>query len=109
MTLACKIQKRIGFRLITLIFHSHTLEHDWTSLSEYIIIYPSGEFYMSWLVASDQLRQLSLLWRRHKVKDGLHCTDEAQHKAETYVCSYLAPYKNPPFHILERTKYCVEV
>ncbi len=27
------------------------------------------------------------------VKSGLHCTDEAQNKAETYVCSYLAPCK----------------
>ncbi len=30
---------------------------------------------------------------RHKVKFDLHCTDEAQNKAETRVCSYLAPYK----------------
>ncbi len=64
------------------------------------IIYPSGEFYMSWFVASDQFRQLSLLWRRHKVKAGLHCTDEVQNQAETYVCSYQAPCKTPPTLVL---------
>ncbi len=53
----------------------------------YIIINPSGESYMSWFVASDQFRQLSLLWRRHTVKAGLRCADEAQNKAEAYVCS----------------------
>ncbi len=37
------------------------------------------------------------MWRRHKVEAGLHCTDEAQKKAETRVCSYLAPCKNSPF------------
>ncbi len=64
-------------------------------ISEYAL-YLSA--YMSWFVASDQFRKLSLLWRRHKVKASSHCTDEAQNKAETYVCSYLAPCKNPPFH-----------
>ncbi len=52
---------------------------------------------MSWFVASDQFRQLSLLWRRDKVKPGSHCTDEAQNKAKAYVCSYLAPCKKPLF------------
>ncbi len=33
------------------------------------------------------------MWRRHNIKAGLHCTDEAQNKAETRVCSYLAPCK----------------
>ncbi len=47
----------------------------------------SGEFYMNYFVSSDQFRQLSLLWKRHKVKAGLRCTDEAQSKAEIYVCS----------------------
>ncbi len=31
------------------------------------------------------------------VKAGLHCTDEAQNKAETRVCSYPAPCKNHLF------------
>ncbi len=43
-----------------------------------VIIYLSDKFYMSSLVASDQLRQLSLLRRRHKVKAGSHGTDEAK-------------------------------
>ncbi len=38
-----------------------------------------------------------MLWRRHKVKAGLHCADEAQNKAETCVRSYLEPCKNPLF------------
>ncbi len=58
------------------------------------IIYPSCEFCMSWFVASDQCRQLSLMCRRHKVKADLPCTDEAQNKAKTRVCSYLAPCNN---------------
>ncbi len=58
------------------------------------IIYPSCEIYMSWFVASDRLTQLSLLWRSHKVKASLLCTDEAQNKAEPRVCSYLVPCKN---------------
>ncbi len=66
-------------------------------ISEDNYLYTSGEFYMSWFVASDQFRQLSLLWRRYKVKAGLHCTDEAQNTAETYACGYLAPCKSPPF------------
>ncbi len=33
----------------------------------------------------------------HKVIAGLHFTDEAHNKAETRVCSYLAPYKTPFF------------
>ncbi len=59
-----------------------------------------GEFHLnisSWFVAYGQLRQLYLLWRRHKVKADLHRTDEAQNKAETRVCSYLAPCKNHLF------------
>ncbi len=44
--------------------------------------YLSCIFYMSWFVASDQL---SLLWRRHKFKANLQCTDEAQNKTETRV------------------------
>ncbi len=48
-------------------------------------------------MASDQFRQLSLLWKRHKVKANLHCIDEAQNKAEARVCSYLAPCKNDLF------------
>ncbi len=44
-------------------------------------------FYMSWLVVSDQFRQLSLLRRRYEDKAGLPCTDEAQNKAETRVCT----------------------
>ncbi len=66
----------------------------------YIFIYPSCEFYMSWFVASDQFRQLSLLWSRHKVKANLHCADEAQNKAEAGACSYLAPYKNRLFTLI---------
>ncbi len=31
------------------------------------------------------------------MKAGLHCTDEAQNKAETRVCSYLAPCKTHLF------------
>ncbi len=49
-------------------------------------------------MASDQFRHLPLVWRRHKVKAGLHCADEAQNKAETRACSILAPCKKPPFH-----------
>ncbi len=52
---------------------------------------------MSWFVTSDQFRQLSLLWRRHKVKAGIHCTDEAQNQAETRVCSYLRHVKGHLF------------
>ncbi len=38
-------------------------------------------------MASDPLRQLSLLRRRHKVKANVHCSDEAQNKAETHACT----------------------
>ncbi len=55
------------------------------------IIYPSCVNNMSWFVVSDQIRHLSLLWRRHKVKACLHRTDEAQNQAETRVCSYPVP------------------
>ncbi len=48
-------------------------------------------------MASDQFRQLTLLWRRHLVKVGLHCTDEVQNKAETRARSNLAPCKNHLF------------
>ncbi len=54
---------------------------------------------MSWFLASDQFRQLSLLRRRHKVKTNLQCTDEAQNKAETRVYTELALCKKP-FHSL---------
>ncbi len=74
-----------------LILSNFHLESD---VQSYIFIYPSCEFYMSWFVASNQFRQLSMLWWRHKVKAGLHCTDEAQNKAGTRACSYLAPCKN---------------
>ncbi len=60
----------------------------------YIFINPSCVYNMSWLVASDQFSQLSLLRRRHNVKAYLNFTDEAQNKAETRVCSYLTPCKN---------------
>ncbi len=76
--------------------HQYSVNQE-SDVQSYIIIYPSGEFYMSRFVASDQFRQLSLLWRRHKVKAGLHCTHDAQNKAETRVCSYLAPCKNYMF------------
>ncbi len=46
-------------------------------------------------MASDQFRQLPLLYRHHKVKAGLHCTDETHNKADTYVSSYLAPFSDP--------------
>ncbi len=52
---------------------------------------------MSWLVTTDQFRQLSLLRRRHKVKANLQCTDEAQNKVETRVCTLLAPCKEDFF------------
>ncbi len=39
--------------------------------------YPSCVFYMSWFEASDQFKQLSLLWRRHKFKAKLRHADEA--------------------------------
>ncbi len=48
-----------------------------------IYIYPSCVYYMTWFVASDQVRQLSLLRRRHKATVNLQCTDEAQNKPET--------------------------
>ncbi len=67
------------------------LDHEKFSLRErdaqtYIFINPSCVYYMSWIVASDQFRQLSLLRRRHKVKPGIHCTEEAPNQAETNVC-----------------------
>ncbi len=37
----------------------------------------------------------------HKVKAGLHCNDEAQNKAETYVYSYLAPCYPPPLFMTQ--------
>ncbi len=79
--------------IISLYKFYHTMPHFFTSLIT---------------VASDQFRQLSLLWRRHKVKAGLRCTDETQNKAETYVCSYLAPCKNPPFHDPVSSRFCCE-
>ncbi len=52
-------------------------------------------------MTSSRQRQLSKLIGSHKSTHvkfaGLHCTDEAQNKVETYVCSYLAPCKNPLF------------
>ncbi len=44
-------------------------------------------------VSFDQFRHFSLLWRCHKVKFNLQCTDEAQNKGETRVCTLLTPCK----------------
>ncbi len=50
-------------------------------VQSFLFTYQSCKFYMSWFVTSDQFRQLTLLWRRHNAKVGLHCTDEVQSKA----------------------------
>ncbi len=50
-----------------------------------INIYPIFVYYMRWFVASDQFRQLSLLWRRYKFKDHSRFIDEAQNKAEARI------------------------
>ncbi len=55
--------------------------------------YPIFVFSMSWFAASDQFRQLSLVWRRHKFKAKLR-------HAETHVYICLKPCKNPTYHIL---------
>ncbi len=52
---------------------------------------------MSWFVASDQFRQLSLLWRRYKVKSGLHCTDEAQKRPKHVYAITQRHVKTPLF------------
>ncbi len=62
--------------------------------SDVYIYLPQLRILHDWFVASDQLRELSLLRRRHKDQAILQCTDEAQNKAETRVCTKLAPCKN---------------
>ncbi len=70
---------------------------DWLDLSQqHRQQKPDFRELLELICASDQFRQLSLLWRRHKVKTGLHYTDEAQNQAETRVCSYPAPYCHDP-------------
>ncbi len=46
-------------------------ENDVSGIHIYIYIYPSCVYYMSRFAAYDQLRQLPLLSRRHKVKANL--------------------------------------
>ncbi len=50
--------------------------------------------YMTWVGLWLPIRQLSSLWRPHKVKAKLRCTEEDQNKAERCGSTYLAPCKN---------------